>query len=131
MVPLRGLFEALGAQVSWDPLTRTVTALRGSTMVMLTVGQNQAQVNGATVVMDVPSVIVDDTVRVPLRFVSEALGDQVNWDQEIQTISITQTVLMRTAQALIEEWGITTEMMSYEKIKLIYDGLINHLVYGI
>jgi competence protein ComEC len=90
LVPLRAIFEALGASVQWDPDTQTVTANKGSITVNLVIG-GQALKNGQAVPLDVPAKIVDGRTMVPLRFVSEALGCQVAWDGNTQTISITTT----------------------------------------
>jgi len=74
LVPLRGVFEQLGANVNWDPGTRMVTAIRGSQEVDLRIGDRNASVNGSTVSLDIPAMIVNGTTMVPIRFVSEALG---------------------------------------------------------
>lgn len=88
MVPLRGIFESLGAQVNWDAATRSITANKGDTAVQLTIGQRTAMVNGSLVSLDVPALIQHGTTMVPLRFVSEALGADVKWLEATQTVSI-------------------------------------------
>lgn len=88
MVPLRGVFESLDAQVNWDASTRTITATRGDTDVQLGIGQTNATVNGRTVLLDVPAMILRGSTMVPIRFVSEALGARVNWLEATQTVSI-------------------------------------------
>lgn len=90
LVPLRGIFEALGARVDWDGATRTVISTRGNTTVKLTIGYRTAFVNGDQVDLRVPSMVVRGSTLVPLRFVSEALGAHVTWD------SITQTVIIKS-----------------------------------
>ncbi|MHB9106276.1 MAG: copper amine oxidase N-terminal domain-containing protein [Armatimonadota bacterium] len=88
MVPLRGVFEALDAQVNWNASTRTITATKGETDVRLGIGQTNATVNGRTVLLDVPAMILRGSTMVPLRFVSEALGADVKWLEATQTVSI-------------------------------------------
>lgn len=88
MVPMRSVFEALGAQVDWDAATRTITMNKEATNVQLSIGQKNATVNGRTVLLDVPALIMRGTTMVPLRFVSEALGAQVSWHGATQTVSI-------------------------------------------
>lgn len=88
LVPLRAIFEALGAEVNWDPEARRVIATRGATAVSLPVGGSMATVNGRAVVLDVPAQIIDGRTLVPLRFVSETLGAQVGWDGATETVSI-------------------------------------------
>lgn len=87
LVPLRTIFEALGAMVEWDGDTQTVTAVKGDTEVKLVIG-GQAFKNGIPVSLDVPARIISDRTMVPLRFVAEAMGCAVEWDNDTQTINI-------------------------------------------
>ena len=91
LVPLRGIFEALGARVDWEASTQKITATRGNTMVMLWIGNANAQLNGQTIVLNTPAMILNGSTMVPLRFVSEALGAEVHWLEASQTVIITDT----------------------------------------
>ena len=93
LVPLRGVFERLGAFVQWDPASNTVIAARGDTQVRLTIGSRQAFVNQRVVFLDVPALIVQGRTLVPLRFVSEAMGARVDWDAATRTVFITSSPL--------------------------------------
>ncbi|MEW6276854.1 MAG: copper amine oxidase N-terminal domain-containing protein, partial [Bacillota bacterium] len=88
MVPLRAIFQALGAQVNWDGATQTVTATRGDTVIILVIGSPTAFKDGETVTLSQPALLLGGRTMVPLRFVSEALGAQVNWDGATQTVTI-------------------------------------------
>jgi len=88
LVPMRAVFEALGATVQWDSYTQTVTADKFGTTIKITLGQAIAYKNGSPVTLQVPAKIINNRTMVPLRFVSEALGVQVNWDGFTQTITI-------------------------------------------
>lgn len=88
LVPLRGIFEGLGATVDWNPANQAVTARRGDTTVRLRVNSAVASVNGKPVSLDVPARLYGNSVMVPLRFVSEALGAEVNWMDATQTVAI-------------------------------------------
>lgn len=88
LVPLRTIFVSLGAAVEWDGPTQTVTATRASTSIVLTIGQTTAYVNGDAVILDVPARIIEGRTLVPLRFIGEALGADVEWDAATQTINI-------------------------------------------
>lgn len=90
LVPLRAIFEALGASVQWDDSTQTVTASKAGTEIKLVIG-GKAFKNGEPVALDVPAKLVNDRTMVPLRFVSESLGCQVGWDESTQTIAITSS----------------------------------------
>jgi len=89
LVPLRGVFEQMGASVSWDPANRLVSAIRGSDNVQLHIGDRLATVNGTGMTLDVPAMIVNGSTMVPIRFVSEALGAQVGWMEANRLVSIT------------------------------------------
>jgi len=88
LVPLRGIFESLGATVNWESSTQPVTAIKGSTTISLTVGSTVAYKNGVPIILDVPAQIVNERTMVPVRFVSEALGCQVDWIDSKRTVSI-------------------------------------------
>src|SRR5574341_2256879 len=89
LVPLRGVFERLGAVVPWNPLNNTVLASRSGTQIQLTIGSRVAFVNGRQVMLDVPAMAVRGRTLVPLRFVSEAMGARVDWDPTSQTVFVT------------------------------------------
>lgn len=97
LVPLRAIFEAMGARVDWQPSTRTVTAIRGNTTVVMKIGSTQPTVNGKIVNLDVPAKIVKNRTLVPLRFVGEAFGGKVEWDAAARTVRITSPPAENTA----------------------------------
>ena len=88
MVPLRGIFEGLGAEVKWEGATRTITAKRAGTDVKLTLGDKNAYLNGSLKVLDVPPAKVSGRTMVPLRFVGEAFGAEVKWVGATKSIYI-------------------------------------------
>lgn len=89
LVPMRGIFEALGANVSWDQETQTVTATRGDTVIRLTIGSPTAYKNGVAIVLEQPPRLIKNRSMVPVRFVGEALGAKVDWDGSTRTVIIT------------------------------------------
>ena len=94
MIPMRAVFEALGAEVSYDDATRTITAVRGDTTVTMIQDQAQVKVTEAgqdrTVEMDVAPYAdaVSGRTYVPVRFAAEALGCMVGWDEANRTALI-------------------------------------------
>lgn len=80
LVPLRALFEAMGAVVNYDSATRTVSARKGDKSVQFVLGEVSAVVNGEKTMMSAPADIIDDRCYVPVRFVGESLGAAVEWD---------------------------------------------------
>lgn len=89
LVPLRAIFEAMGATVDWNAVDRTVTAVRGNITVVLKIGSTKPTVNGQTWNLDVPAKIVNNRTLAPLRFVGEAFGGKVEWDGQTRTVKIT------------------------------------------
>lgn len=89
MVPLRAIFEALGATVEWEEETKTVTAYNEAYIVKSTIGKNEMFVNNESISIDVPPMIVDSRTFVPARFVAEAFNCNVEWDHENFIVKIT------------------------------------------
>jgi hypothetical protein len=90
LVPLRVIFEALGATVNWNQSTQTVTAVRDDTIVSLTIGSNTLNRNGEQVILDVPAQLVGGRTLVPARAVAESFGASVDWDAGTRTVMITE-----------------------------------------
>ncbi len=88
LVPLRAIFEALGAEVEWNPEARSIVAIKGEMSVKVWIGSLTAYKNGDVVTLDVAPKISNDRTLVPLRFVSEALGAEVGWDGIKRQVSI-------------------------------------------
>lgn len=88
MVPVRFVSESLGAKVSWDNDNRMVIIEKDNATIKLKIGENKADVNGKTVSFDTSAVLQNDRTMVPVRFISEALGAKVGWNQENKTVEI-------------------------------------------
>lgn len=80
MVPIRTASENLGYKVDFDNNKKQVTVSGGSQVIQMTVNQKNATVNGSTTALQAPPLIKSGTTLVPLRFVSDAFGVQVYWD---------------------------------------------------
>lgn len=88
MVPMRGIFEALGATVEWSGETRTVTAQKDDRTVVLTVDDPHITVNGVAAELDCAPTIRQNRTLVPVRAVAEAFGVSVDWLSDIKTVVI-------------------------------------------
>ncbi|NEU26054.1 TolC family protein [Paenibacillus polymyxa] len=88
LVPLRGVFESLGAQVEWDSKAKKVTASKNDDTLTLNIGSKLAYKNSKPVQLDAATQIQKGQVLVPLRFVSQSLGAKVIWDQNSRTVTI-------------------------------------------
>ncbi len=88
LIPLRDMFELLGAEVSWNPESRTGTATVGDFRVVAAVGERFLLVNGERRDMAVETQIVDDKIFVPVRAAAEAFNCIVSYDEETKAVVI-------------------------------------------
>lgn len=87
LLPMRAIFEALGAYVQWFPENRKVVATKDRKVVSLILGENAAY-NPDRVILDYPPRMIKSRIMVPLRFVSETFGARVRWDQRTKTARV-------------------------------------------
>ena len=90
LVPMRGVFEALGAKVDWEEGRNTAIAEKDGTVIEVTIGSHQMLKNGEEIELDTAARMEGDRTLVPLRAVSEALGAKVEWEELLQTVYIEQ-----------------------------------------
>jgi hypothetical protein len=89
MVPLRFIGEAFGATVTWDPVFQIIDINLKGSLVRLQLGTNYASVAGKKVILQGIPVSMKGVTMVPIRFISEAFGAQVDWIAATQGIDIT------------------------------------------
>ncbi len=89
LVPLRAIFEKIGAEVSWDGETSTVTAVKDDTEIKLTLNSTTAYKNGEAITLDVPAKSVNGRTLVPVRFIADCFGVDVTWLPEYQRVVLT------------------------------------------
>lgn len=97
LVPMRAIFEAEGAKVDWEKSTNTVTAVKDGTTLTYRIGDTVAYKNLKPLTMATPGQVVDGTTLVPLRFVSETLGNLVKWHDYSKSITISSSREFETA----------------------------------
>jgi len=90
LVPVRFISEAMGADVGWDPETRQAIITDEKKQIVLTIGSKDVLVNGEKQTIDCAAIIHSNRTFVPLRFVSETLEAQVNYNNETREITITK-----------------------------------------
>ncbi|MEE1047287.1 MAG: stalk domain-containing protein [Clostridia bacterium] len=118
MVPMRKIFEELGATVSWDETTETATGKKGDRIVKVTVGSNEMYVNSKRIELDTAPIVMSARTLVPVRAVAEGLGCTVEWDER------TSTVLIEPKVFKWSEWdedlpsGINNDMYYIEEKEL-------------
>lgn len=93
-VPLRGIFEALGAKVDWNEKLKTITATRrGAVTIRLTVDSVIAFINGGQITMDQPPILINNRTMVPVRFVARTMRYRVDWDEDSRTVLISEILV--------------------------------------
>lgn len=131
MVPLRAVFEAMGAKVNWNDSTQQVTAtiskdnidvqfeLRiGSPFIQRTMNDKYGNVRSTVQQLDVPAQVVGNSTMIPLRASGEALGSEVKWDAKTQTANLKFTGFMETEQSF-PEYKVKGSIWDVESVELV------------
>jgi hypothetical protein len=142
LVPLRKIFEELGAKVAWNQELQTVTASKSNTLITYTIGNDYYIIGdkkqkeiGKNVNISVAGRLIDGITLVPLRFVAEALGATVGWDETSRTITISSAIKTKVLVSKILD-GSILEIQSGgndDKLKLIgvdFQGAANIIPVG-
>ena len=88
LVPVRKIFETLGATVDYDDATRTVISRKGDLIIVMQIDNNVMFVNSAPVQLQVPAREVGGRTLVPLRAIGDAMGVDVAWDEATTTAKL-------------------------------------------
>lgn len=116
LVPVRFVSEALGANVDWDGNQQTVTITKDQNKIVLTINKKTIIVNGIEKAMDTAAVATDQgRTMVPVRFVSEALGQPVGWDQDTYSAYIGEGAedFNNTPSSTLGKWTIFDPIPGY------------------
>jgi len=93
LVPVRGVFEALGFDVDWNQDTQRVTLTNEDYTVVITVGNPVFTTNGEEFLLDVPAQIIGGRTMLPIRHVLESVGGIVSWNQAAMTVQVRSAAL--------------------------------------
>jgi hypothetical protein len=88
LVPLRSMFEQMGATVSYNPSSKTADVSKPGSDVKVTVGKPEVIINGESRPLDVPPEIYKGSVVVPVRVISEGMGAYVQWVPERKIVVV-------------------------------------------
>lgn len=89
LVPVRGVFEAIGASVDWLQEAQKVVINTADKNITLTLNSDTYYVNGEAKTLDVPAMLINDRTMVPVRAISESLDCHVEWDNVNRVVVIT------------------------------------------
>lgn len=122
LVPVRSIFESLGATVEWDNNTRTVTGKTADKIIKLVIDDKIAAVNGSAVELAAPAAIINGSTYVPARFVAESLGADVKWDNNTKSVLVNSEYRYGNYKVIRVVDGDTLEVDfngTKEKVRLI------------
>lgn len=88
LIPVRFFLETMGAEVSWYSSTKSVSIALDDTSIEMVVGEKNAFLNGSPVALNVPLRLIENRAYVPLRFIAENLGADINWNDAERLIII-------------------------------------------
>jgi len=88
LVPLRAIFEALGASVEWNSEEQQISAYKDDITIILSIDNKVALVNGQPITLDVAPKNINGRTMVPTRFIAESLGAEVKWDDSTSSVQI-------------------------------------------
>ena len=90
LVPIRAITEAFGAEIEWNGEKQQVTIYKDGTEIVLTLGSKEVTVNGSPETIDTEAKLFSNRTYVPLRFISESFGADINWDNDNRVVEIGQ-----------------------------------------
>ena len=98
MVPMRTIFEALGAIVEWDNETKTASARKMGITVKITINDNVMLKNFCEISLDTPAQIVNGRTLVPVRAISESFAVDVSWDSDTNAVTLTDKNILQSVE---------------------------------
>ena len=98
LIPLRGVFEKLGANVDWNKNISEVVIKDKNNEIQMLLGRNKVMVNGEIKDIDVPTKMINSRTFAPIRFITENLGHTIKWDESTNSIYITKGSNMPSSQ---------------------------------
>lgn len=118
MVPMRKIFESIGAIVEWDASSKTITALKNSDKIIIQVDNNTMIKNNQSIELDVSPVVIGGRTLVPVRAVAEAFNADVQWSSRNTAVVIgTDGIYAYADYPQIPDFG---RYYSYKKTKEEY-----------
>ena len=133
LVQFTTVFKALGLEYSWDQKTKTVTGYNDDITLKLSIGNKTAIVNGEKVSLLVAPIVKDGKTLIPLRFVSEATGAEVEWNKDTRTITIESDyipLVFDTNTLSDATWGMTMKQVRDVEYGKLFTSDTDYLYFG-
>lgn len=143
MLPIRAVVEEMGGSTAWNNDTKEVIIAYENTSIVLTINSNTAVVNGSSTLLDAAPVIIDGRTFIPVRFVAECLGFDIDWEPVTQRVTISKktvashvqispvsgeitidqakTIALNDAKVTSENATFTTEKAGFEDGVSVYE----------
>ncbi|WP_408895351.1 stalk domain-containing protein [Paenibacillus taichungensis] len=103
LVPMRTIFEKLGASIAWDNSNLSIKAKKGDQSIYLVIGKKEATINGVSLKLSQAPVMIDNVTYVPLRFISESMGTTVGWLSKNKTVTISSIPLEKVKVTRVKD----------------------------
>ncbi|MDO4300356.1 MAG: copper amine oxidase N-terminal domain-containing protein [Clostridia bacterium] len=123
LIPLRGVFEKLGYEITWEAETKTATFTKDGLSVKVAVNEEKFTVNDESVLLDVPAQIINGSMMLPLRAIGEAAGLEVNWDSDSKTVSLVSRDTEASTEVTTEETTEKPEETTAKADKELYSDI--------
>ncbi|ONI37691.1 hypothetical protein AN639_00740 [Candidatus Epulonipiscium fishelsonii] len=114
LVPVREVFEALGASVEWQAEQNQTTITYNDTSIVLQENNPQAQINGELFQLPISTKIINNKAMVPLRFISEHMGFLVDWNSDLRHINITTNLVAENKMSTLKSSNLNTNVETVE-----------------
>lgn len=101
LLPVRAVVEAMGGSVEWDGDSQTVILTRNDNVIHLIIDSETAYLNDSPHMLDAAPAIINDRTMLPIRFIAESFGFEVEWNEEGQRViiaEITENIPQETAE---------------------------------
>lgn len=125
LVPLRGVFEKLGANVDWNKNISEVVIKDKYNEIEMILGKEKVMVNGEIKDIDVPTRMINSRTFAPLRFISENMGHTVKWDQNTHSVYITKNDSPKKSENMVK----TVESKENLIALLEYNSKLNNYIW--
>ena len=112
LIPLRGVFEKLGAKVDWNKNIQEVVIKDENNEIEMILGKDKVMVNGTINDIDVPTKMINSRTFAPLRFIVENLGHDVRWDGNTNSVYITKNNSLPVTKNVISTVGTKENLIA-------------------